>query len=206
MASTLPRDSESLLIIFYRNPEPGKVKTRLASTLGETKALSVYLYLSAHTKTITQNLKADKVVFYSDYIQDDDPWNPSIYQKQIQSGGDLGTRMSKAFRYGFTSGYHSIVIIGTDCLELTPSIIEDAFNKLKSCDTVIGPAKDGGYYLLGMKALHEDLFKNKLWSSPSVYEKTVGDFKSLSLNYEALPVLSDIDEATDIPFDLAEII
>jgi len=206
MASTFPRDSKSLLIIFYRNPEPGKVKTRLASTLGETKALSVYLYLSAHTKTITQNLKADKVVFYSDYIQDDDQWNSSIYQKQIQSGVDLGTRMSNAFRYGFTSGYHSIVIIGTDCLELTPSLIEDAFNKLKSCDTVIGPAKDGGYYLLGMKMLHEDFFNNKLWSTTSIYETTVADFKSLGLHYEVLPVLSDIDEAADIPFDLNKIL
>lgn len=190
---------KSLLIIFYRNPELGKVKTRLSATLGEAKALAIYLYLAGHAKTITENLPIDKAVFYSSHIDTEDNWDNALYQKHIQSGIDLGERMLRAFRDGFESGYNSICIIGTDCLELTPSIIEEAFAALQSYDTVMGPAKDGGYYLLGMNALHTEFFKNKLWSTDSVYRSTIHDIDAMRLKYYALPKLTDVDEEKDLP-------
>lgn len=200
-----PANLKSLLIIFYRNPEPGKVKTRLAATLGDPAALAIYLYIVAHTKSITKKLGVDKAIFYSHYIDTEDNWDNADYQKHLQSGEDLGERMFNAFRDGFQSGYRSICIIGTDCLELTTEIIEEAFDRLQTNDCVIGPARDGGYYLLGMNTPHAAFFQNKLWSTSSVYASTLSDFKLLGLKFFNLPVLTDVDEEKDLPEDLKKL-
>jgi uncharacterized protein len=194
--------SKQLLIIFYRNPLLGKVKTRLAAELGESKALAIYLYLASYTRTITDAITADKVVFYSDYIDNEDSWSNRVYQKQIQEGSDLGDKMRNAFNFGFDKGYKSVCIIGTDCFELSSTIISNAFEALTFSHAVIGPAKDGGYYLLGMKTPHEQIFKNKFWGTSSVFQDTVRDFKRESIKFHELPVLSDIDEPSDLPESL----
>lgn len=106
--------------------------------------------------------------------------------------------MQKAFSVGFNQGYKNIIIIGSDCIDLTTSIIENAFSCLQHNDFVIGPAKDGGYYLLGMNKEHIQVFENKKWSTVSVYRETIADFKSLEGTYAVLPELSDIDEVTDL--------
>jgi rSAM/selenodomain-associated transferase 1 len=202
MNTIIPGTSNSLLIIFYRNPELGKVKTRLAATLGDSSALAIYLFMVAHTKAITKSILPDKAVFYSHHIDTEDNWDNAVYQKHLQSGIDLGERMFNAFRNGFQSGYRSICIIGTDCLELTADSIKDAFAKLQSNDTVIGPARDGGYYLLGMNTNHTELFQNKLWSTSTVYASTLCDFNMLRLKFFELPVLTDVDEEKDLPEEL----
>jgi uncharacterized protein len=194
--------NSSLLIIFYRNPEIGKVKTRLAATLGDSAALAIYLYIAAHTKSITQHLPVDKAVYYSHYIDTEDNWQNTIYQKYLQTGADLGERMANAFTQGFQSGYRSICIIGTDCFELTSGIIDEAFVRLRIYDTVVGPARDGGYYLLGMNEYHPELFTNKLWSTNSVCDDTVQDFVALGLKYHKLPALTDVDEEKDLSGEL----
>lgn len=206
MKARLPDTDNSLLIIFYRNPEIGKVKTRLAATLGDSAALAIYLYLVAHTKSITKNLPVDKAVYYSHYVDTEDNWQNDVYQKYFQTGEDLGERMANAFMRGFQAGYRSICIIGTDCPELTSATVEEAFARLHSNDTVIGPAKDGGYYLLGMKTYHPALFINKLWSTNSVCEATIHDFKTLGLNYHELPVLADVDEERDLSGELRSLL
>ena len=197
-----PSRSKNLLIIFYRNPQLGRIKTRLAAEIGDSKALAIYLFLSAHTRNITEHLPEDKVVFYSDYIDTEDSWTNSIYQKDLQNGPDLGQRMYNAFSNGFERGYQSICIVGTDCFELTSSIITDAFNALTSFDAVIGPAKDGGYYLLGMNQLRKEFFANKSWSTDSVFKDTIADFQKASIKFHELPVLSDVDERADLPEEL----
>lgn len=194
--------SKRLLIIFYRNPQLGRIKTRLAAEIGDSKALAIYLFLSAHTRNITEHLAEDKVVFYSDYIDTEDSWSNSIYQKQLQNGADLGQKMYNAFLHGFEKGYGSICIIGTDCFELTSSIIADAFNALTSSDAVIGPAKDGGYYLLGMNRLRMEYFENKSWSTDSVLKDTIADFEKAEIKFHELPVLSDVDVRADLPDEL----
>jgi rSAM/selenodomain-associated transferase 1 len=198
--------AKQLLIIFYRNPLLGKVKTRLAAELGDSKALAIYLYLASYTRTITEGLTADKVVFYSDYVDNEDSWRSSVYQKQLQEGSDLGNKMSNAFKFGFDKGYNSICIIGTDCFELSSAIISNAFEALTFSDAVIGPAKDGGYYLLGMNSPHDQIFKNKFWSTGSVFQDTVGDFKAASIKFHELPVLSDVDESSDLPESLRHLV
>lgn len=188
----------SLLIIFYRNPELGKVKTRLAKTIGEEKALAIYLKLSSHTRDSTEELAVTKVIYYSEFADTEDHWPNTSYQKKVQQGNDLGDKMHDAFVNAFADGYKSVCIIGTDCLELTPSIIKNAFKQLKTHDAVIGPALDGGYYLLGMNEFHPEIFKEKSWSAASVCADTILDFKNLKLSFSKLEMLSDIDDENDL--------
>jgi rSAM/selenodomain-associated transferase 1 len=190
--------TKSLLIIFYRNPELGKVKTRLARTVGDEKALAIYLKLSSYTRQITQQLSIDKQVYYSEFADTEDHWPNSSYQKKIQHGNDLGDRMNNAFASAFAVGYKSVCIIGTDCIELTSSMITFAFEQLRTHDAVVGPAVDGGYYLLGMNHLHSEVFKNKSWSQSTVCVDTILDFDNLKLKYSKLEILSDIDEESDL--------
>ncbi|MBK5277802.1 MAG: TIGR04282 family arsenosugar biosynthesis glycosyltransferase [Bacteroidia bacterium] len=190
--------SKSLLIIFYRNPELGKVKTRLAETLGDEKALAIYIKLSSYTRDITENLTVDKVVFYSQFADTEDHWPNIIFQKKVQRGNNLGERMHNAFLSAFADGYKSACIIGTDCLELSSDILEEAFSQLINHDAIIGPTEDGGYYLLGMNKLHTEVFKNKTWSTVSVFEDTLKDFRNLKLNFVALEKLTDVDTEADL--------
>ena len=186
------------VLIFAKNLIYGEVKTRLAATVGNDAAFSVYKELLLHTKEITKDILADKIIFYSNRIEDNDIWINETYKKQIQQGNDLGKRMENAFAYAFKNNYDEVVIIGTDCIELTSSIINDAFNQLKNYDVVIGPAKDGGYYLLGMKKLYSEIFQNILWSTDSVLQQTIAICKRESLSCHLLQVLSDIDDEKDL--------
>jgi rSAM/selenodomain-associated transferase 1 len=197
--------SKNLLIIFYRNPELGKVKTRLAKTLGDEKALAIYLKLSSHTRAITENLAIDKVIYYSNFVDTEDVWPNTTFQKKLQNGNDLGEKMHNAFADGFKNGYERICIIGTDCFELSGDIIKQAFDQLHTNEAVIGPAKDGGYYLIGMKKPIPELFKNKAWSSDTVATDTIQNFKDLSIIYTQLEVLTDIDEEKDLPSNFAKV-
>lgn len=188
-----------LLIIFYRNPEMGKVKTRLAATVGDAHAFGIYIKLVGHTRTVTEEVEADCEVCYSDHVDTEDNWLNDRYRKSRQEGNDLGKRMQHAFEKGFGNGYTSICIIGTDCFELTPAIVQRAFEALETHNAVIGPAKDGGYYLLGMNQLHQSIFENKQWSTDTVAEDTLQDFRNLGLRYSTLPELSDVDRVEDLP-------
>lgn len=190
--------NDSLLIIFYRNPELGKVKTRLARTIGNEKALAIYLKLSSYTRQITEQLAIDKQVYYSEFADTEDHWPNSSYQKKVQHGSDLGDKMNNAFASAFATGYKSVCIIGTDCIELTSPMITTAFDQLLTHDAVIGPAVDGGYYLLGMNKLHSEVFKNKSWSESSVCADTIVDFENLKLSFSLLETLPDIDEESDL--------
>ena len=195
----MKRNSGELLIIFYRNPIVGRVKTRLAATIGVENALRVYHWLIAHTRSITQNLDMDVSVFYSDHIDYNDTWDNNLYQKQLQSGTDLGARMNGALIGSLGNVYESVCIIGTDCFELDPSIIKQAFDDLRNHDSVIGPARDGGYYLIGFKGTPRDIFHDKNWGTSTVYDDTISDFNNLGLNYSVLPILGDVDVESDLP-------
>lgn len=192
-----------LLIVFYRNPEIGKVKSRLAATIGEEKALAVYLKMAAHTRCVSSCVDVDRVVYYSEYVDTEDNWLNEIFEKSVQMGVDLGEKMKHAFEASFNKGYESVCIIGTDCPDLTEDIVKQAFEALNKHDIVIGPAKDGGYYLLGMKKLHPQFFSNKRWSTDSVFTDTVRDIRQAALRYYLLPELSDVDEEKDIPDSLS---
>jgi rSAM/selenodomain-associated transferase 1 len=189
--------SNDTLLIFARNPVYGKVKTRLAATIGNDKALQIYQQLVEHTAAVTQPINANRLVYYSDFIANNDAWNNN-YLKAMQRGTDLGERMSNAFKDILESGTNKAIVIGTDCYELNTDIIANAFTKLTHFDIVIGPALDGGYYLLGMNNYHPELFNDIRWSTDSVLNDTLDRCAELDLRYFLLPVLSDIDNENDL--------
>jgi rSAM/selenodomain-associated transferase 1 len=185
------------LMIFVRNPVYGKVKTRLAATLGDTLALKVYCFLLDHTAKLTETIDAKRIVYYSEFIGSGDVWDGTCL-KAIQHGRDLGERMSNAFNEQLKSTSAKAVLIGSDCYALTSKIIHDAFRYLDQYDVVIGPALDGGYYLIGMNRPHKELFDKILWSTASVLEETRLRCQKQGLRYYLLPALPDIDEEKDL--------
>jgi uncharacterized protein len=186
------------IIIFVRNPELGKVKTRLAKEIGDQETLKVYSFLLQHTHNMACNVDCDRFVFYADYINENDLWENENFQKKMQEGDSLGNRMMVAFFELFQLGYSKVVIIGSDCPELTPFIIEDAFDRLDITDVVVGPSTDGGYYLLGLTHLIPELFINKEWSTNTVLIDTIKDTVSLGKSCSFITELSDIDTADDL--------
>ncbi|MBL3655049.1 TIGR04282 family arsenosugar biosynthesis glycosyltransferase [Fulvivirga sediminis] len=189
---------KKLLIIFVKNPEIGKVKTRLAKSIGDKRALNVYLNLLIHTQGVTDKLEeVDRAVYYSDFIDEEDQWDADDYQKFLQQGNGLGERMANAFRRAFQSGYDSVCLIGTDLYDLSVDLVNSAFKKLESSDVVIGPAKDGGYYLIGMKQPH-DVFDLSHWSTPNVFSETMKLIDKNELSCSQTKLLNDIDILEDL--------
>lgn len=188
---------ERHLIIFVKNPVLGNVKTRLAAGIGNEKALEVYMQLMSMTQTVATNVACTRHVFYSHEIEND-IWDDDKFNKHVQEGTDLGERMKNAFETVFALGAKKAVIIGSDCPQLKTSIVDESFQILDQKDVAIGPAKDGGYYLLGMKKLHPEFFENKEWSTDTVFEDTVLDCLEKRLIYGRLETLSDLDTIYDL--------
>jgi rSAM/selenodomain-associated transferase 1 len=191
-------NEKRLLIIFIKNPELGKVKTRLAASIGDQKALEVYLHLLKHTANLATGICVDKTVFYADQAEENDLFESSIFKKEVQVEGDLGVKMNAAFEQSFQLGYNKVIIIGSDCLELTADDLERAFELLETNDVVLGPAVDGGYYLIGLKKAFEELFNSKPWSTDQVLELTINDIKQAHKTFALLDKKRDIDTLQDL--------
>jgi len=191
-------EEKPLLLVFVKNPVLGRVKTRLARTIGDAKALWVYEKLLERTRLAAVGLDVRKWVCYSDFVPAADPWLEGGFWAHQQAGADLGDRMFNAFHRGFTEGHCPVVIIGSDCPDLTTDLLAEAFRQLQTNPFVIGPAADGGYYLLGMTNPRESLFRQKTWSTAAVLPETLADLHQSGTPYHLLPVLSDVDEAADL--------
>ena len=191
-------NSKKALIVFIKNPELGNVKTRIAATLGNEKALEIYNKLLLHTNDITKNLLVDKFVFYSDSIMLVDIWQNNVFIKLVQNGNSLGERMDAAFEEIFEKNYASVCIIGSDCIELDSNTIENAFRLLQINDCVIGPTFDGGYYLLGMNNLNMELFQIE-FSTETVFDETLKVCNSLNLSTAFTKKLHDVDTQNEVP-------
>jgi len=188
---------ENALIVFQKNEVLGKVKSRLAVTIGEEKALNVYRMLLDLTYSQVAKLSSSDIfVYYSDEIGDRSFHFPVT--KRIQKGQNLGHRMAVAFEEVFLSGYQKTVIIGTDCPEISAELLEQAFGVLDQKDAVIGPALDGGYYLLGMCRFNESLFQNMPWSSSEVTAQTIEKLNLHKISFGLLKTLRDIDTEEDL--------
>ncbi len=188
--------NKNLIIIFARNPKLGKCKTRIAEVLGEVNALSIYKILLQHTLEVTENINYDKAIYYSDKIEYNDIWSGDLYQKFKQEGKDLGIRMMNAFKNSFEKGYKKVVIVGADIIDLKKHHFNEAFKALNTNDVVIGPAEDGGYYLLGMKTLHRSVFHHKEWGASTVKKDTLADLSDQKV--ALLETLNDIDIYDDL--------
>ena len=198
--------NKDLLIVFVKNSELGLVKTRLAKTIGDEKALVIYRALVEKTKAVIDDLKVQKAIYYSDYIDEYDQFSEDGYSKRLQMGEDLGERMKNTFEAAFNLGFKKAVIIGSDCWELTTGIVEAAFTGLDESDFVLGPARDGGYYLMGMKKVLPEIFCNKTWSSENVLVDTLIDIDRSGKSKILLETLSDVDYQEDLPDELNSLI
>lgn len=190
--------ASEVILVFCRNEILGKVKTRLARIIGDEKALGIHRLLCTHTARTLEGIETDVVVFYDTYVPEHDFWEKVVNSRRIQSGDELGERMENAFRWAFSSGYRKAVIIGTDCPGLQTGFLVDAFRQLDAFDAVIGPAADGGYYLLGLNKMSEDLFRSKTWGGDQVLKETLADLERMGKSVLQLPVLHDVDTAEDL--------
>lgn len=198
----------SALLIFIKNPELGKVKTRLAATIGNEKALEVFkkLLVNIHDKSL--NVRADKLLFYSTFVNQNDIWENDVFNKYIQNQSpDLGQRMLSAFEEARDLGYTKALIVGSDIYEISTEILQEGFELLEDAETVLGPSHDGGYYAIGFnfEKIHspnflQDVFLNKTWSHEHVAQEALEIINSYSYTCKFLPVLSDIDTEEDLKF------
>lgn len=190
------------LLVFARHPELGRVKTRLAASVGPEAALAVYQELLAHTRAVIHALPVHKTVWLAEQpgvealASVPDPWPQ--YQQAVQPPGDLGAKMQTAFAAAFAAGATAAVIIGTDCPGLNSTILDEAYEALDTHSVVVGPAEDGGYYLLGMSNLYVEFFQDKTWSSATVLRDTLADVSQLGLTVAMLATLRDVDDLEDL--------
>ncbi|MBY0476664.1 MAG: TIGR04282 family arsenosugar biosynthesis glycosyltransferase [Chitinophagaceae bacterium] len=189
--------NKKAIIVFVKNPEPGKVKTRLAKDIGDAAAVDVYRLLLQHTHDVLLPASADKFIFYADKIKRLDLWKTNSFYKQLQQGDDLGERMQHAFSFLFELRYEQVLIIGSDCPQLSTNHLNHAFELLETHDVCIGPVDDGGYYLLGLRAVHQPFFSNKAWSTDSVFNRTINDAAEAGLTVALTEQLRDVDTLTD---------
>ncbi len=190
--------AKELLIVFIKQPEKGKVKSRLAGSIGDEKALSVYKKLIVKTLETIRGLKVDKRICYSEKILVNDLFDNSLFQKAVQQGDDLGQKMHHAIATAGNEGYDKICLIGSDIYDLTEKILAQAFSELDHCDIVLGPATDGGYYLVGMKNPVSEIFGEINWGTTHVLKQTIKKIEQKGLKFTKLPELNDIDTIEDI--------
>ncbi|MGO2294264.1 MAG: TIGR04282 family arsenosugar biosynthesis glycosyltransferase [Psychroflexus halocasei] len=186
---------KNILLIFARHPELGKCKTRLAKSVGDYAALEVYKYLLKNTAEIVQKIKVKRQVWYADQIHKNDIWDDDLFEKREQIQGDLGEKMQHAFETAFHEDAKKVVIVGTDIQDLNEKVINQAFKKLDTNDVVIGPASDGGYYLLGMKSLNPEVFQLNEWSTAQVFNQTIDALKDKKISI--LEQKNDVDYLDD---------
>ena len=191
------------LIVFTRYPEPGRTKTRLIPVLGSFGAANLHRLMAQRTiarSLFLQNSRQLSVEIHhtggSPQQMQDWLGTDLIYQNQID--GDLGAKMTAAFQKSFDSGVDKVAIIGTDCPDLKAEILAQAFDELSDRDLVLGPAKDGGYYLIGLRKAIPELFDGIKWGTSEVFASTRAIAHNLSLNIAVLPILPDIDRPEDL--------
>jgi rSAM/selenodomain-associated transferase 1 len=212
---TQQQKAANALIIFIKNPQLGKVKTRLAATVGNEKALEIYSILMAHTQKVSKKVNVEKYLYYTDFVDTNDIWTNEFFHKLLQlESQDLGLKMASAFRDTLQKKHQKVLIIGSDCLELTDEIINHAYTELIDNEVVIGPAFDGGYYLIGFdfQAIGErcgevlnQIFLNKQWSHSEVCKEAIKVCENLKLKFAKLPTLTDIDEEKDFLKSMASL-
>lgn len=190
------------LIIFTRYPEPGKTKTRLIPALGAEGAAKLQRQMTEQKLAEVKKFQEKhslfvEVHFTGGNLQLMQNWLGKLTYKQ-QSQGDIGCRMAAAFQTAFEAGMNRVVLIGIDCPDLKAELMAEAFQALHQHDLVLGPAKDGGYYLIGLNRFISELFMGISWSTAEVLEKTQNIAQNLELAVAYLPILSDIDRPEDL--------
>lgn len=195
------------ILFFVKHPSPGKVKTRLAATLGAREAANIYRRLvtatcsrlHGETPVIVAFDPADRGAEIEQWLR---PLLPPTVSFIPQIAGDLGTRLADAFRRAFAQGATEVLVVGSDCFELDSLLLASAWESLAAHDCVLGPTPDGGYYLLGVKSPSPLLFTEIRWSSPHTLADTLERARAAGLTVYLLPERADVD--TDIDWQRAQ--
>jgi len=187
--------NKGVVLVFQKNEVIGKVKTRLAAGVGELRALEIYRHLIQLTYSALEEVPASIWAYFSDFIPE--IVNTPIEKNFVQEGQDLGERMANAFARSFEMGMDKVVLIGTDCPMLKSQHLQQAFEALSNSDLVLGPATDGGYYLIGMTRRADYLFKGIIWSTSQVLSDTMNVASQHGLTTTLLHELDDIDTQED---------
>lgn len=190
------------LIVFIRYPEAGRAKTRLIPELGADGVAALAKELAKRAlgvaETVSKEEGIDVSIWFTGCNEDRARLlAPGKHSYHEQQGANLGSRMHAAFEATFNDGYDLVALVGTDCPELDDAIITRAFDVLMDADVAIGPATDGGYYLIALRAPEPGLFKGIDWGSADVLQATVNTATNLGLSTAALPVLWDVDRPED---------
>ena len=205
------------ILYFVKYPAPGKVKTRLAKSIGDKAAVKMYRHLAENNFNVIKRLYerkvCDLVVVFEprEKMEDFRKWLAVPCEYWPQSAGGLSERLTSAFREAFSAkggslpdrqagasggqkGGNRVMALGSDTLGLTADVIQQGFEALRSSDVVVGPAEDGGYYLVGSASFQPKLFEGISWSTSEVLAQTYKAISDLRLSCQTLPQLEDLDE------------
>ncbi|AFY32830.1 TIGR04282 family arsenosugar biosynthesis glycosyltransferase [Calothrix sp. PCC 7507] len=200
----LSESSRQHLIIFTRYPEPGKTKTRLIPALGNVGAADLQRQMTEYTISKVKELQKKtsltvEVRFAGGNLQLMQDWLGLNLVYHSQGEGDLGEKLVRSLFDAFQSGAQQVVIIGTDCPGVNSQVIATAFEQMQTFELVMGPAIDGGYYLIGLRHLVPELFANIDWGTSQVLQQTMDIAQKLNLSHVYLPTLADVDRPEDLP-------
>ncbi len=191
----------SCIVVFGRQPVPGKVKTRLASAIGADAAAEIYVALLNHTLAVAAATGEEVVLSLAGEIRDG--WRPPFgVNVELQGEGGLGDRIAESFTRRFAEGCRRVVIIGSDCAELSPERLSRALDLLVEHRVVLGPATDGGYWAVGQRSPGVEMFESVPWSTPQTLDRTRRLLQSLGVGWHELDTLSDLDTVADLHRDL----
>lgn len=197
--------TQHCLLVFTRYPEPGKTKTRLMPALGAEGAAALQKQMTEHTLATVRQLRRQGMPIDVDiqFAGGDRSrmraWLGGEWDYSPQCDGDLGDRLSRAFEDAFNRGATAVVAIGIDCPDITTEGLADALSRLQSTEVVLGPADDGGYYLLGLSRFVPELFQGIDWGTERVLQQTLAWIDQLNLSSTQLPILPDVDRPEDLP-------
>ncbi len=195
--------NKQLLIILTRYPEIGKTKTRMIPILGEKGAMELHRQMTEYTVNKFKELSQENIEIQIYFTGGNNilmqQWLGSSLTYKYQAEGDLGNKMKSAFIDAFNEEKKQVILIGTDCPEITIDLLQQSFNLLTfNQDLILGKAQDGGYYLIGLNRIIEPIFNQITWGSNQVLNQTLDIAKKLKLNYHLLPELPDIDRPEDL--------
>ena len=183
------------ICIMLKAPRPGEVKTRLGREIGLQEACQAYRRLAEHQLAhIAPEWPVEIHYAPAGALKDMQSWLGDNYTYVAQCEGDLGDRLRCAMRGAFERGASGVMVLGGDCPHVGEEILNETAKQLKSHDVVIGPAEDGGYYLLAMNAAEPRLFDKIDWSTERVFKQTMNWIRKLNLSCAILPTFSDVDD------------
>jgi len=196
--------NRTALVLFVKAPRPGEAKTRLAASLGAARAAALYrCFLGDLVARAGTWPAVDLFLAYTPAEAAEElstllaPWKDR-FRFFPQQGPDLGQRLRHACAELFGRGYQRVVFLGSDSPDLPDEMIREGFLRLETSDVVLGPTTDGGYYLIGTKALHPALFEGIAWSTPQVFAQTIARAEEVGLSVDILPQWYDVDTAADL--------